>query len=57
MKDWLARKGSRLLDMLSTRRRLANYTDAEAHRRIAPDRDSRLPSNHRPTSMPSIWQV
>jgi hypothetical protein len=55
MKDWLSRKGGRLLDMVSQRRRLARYADPEAHRRIAPDRDTRLPSNHTTTSVPPMF--
>lgn len=54
MKAWLSRKGSRLLDMMSQRRGLAKYTDPEAHRRVAPDRDSLLPSNHTPTPIPPM---
>ncbi|MYS22451.1 hypothetical protein GA0115240_14214 [Streptomyces sp. DvalAA-14] len=54
MKDWLSRKGSRLLDMMSQRRRLAKYADPEAHRRGAPDRDSLLPSNHTRTVTPPM---
>ncbi|WP_225850260.1 hypothetical protein [Streptomyces sp. HPF1205] len=50
MRVWLSRKGSRLLDMMSRRRRMAKYADPGAHRRGAPDRDSLLPSNH--TRMP-----
>ena len=50
MKNWLSKKGSRLLVMLSERRKLASYTDPEAHRRVAPGQDSRLPSNHTRTS-------
>lgn len=53
MKDWLSRKGSRLLDMMSQRRRLAKYADPEAHRRVAPDRDSLLPYNHTRTAPPA----
>jgi ribosomal protein S15P/S13E len=52
MKDWLSRKGSRLLDMMSQRRRLAKYADPGAHRRSAPDQDSRLPYNHTRTPPP-----
>lgn len=54
MKDRLSRKGSRLLDMMSERRRPAKYADPEAHRRGAPDRDSLLPYNHTPTPMPPL---
>ncbi|MCL2728832.1 MAG: hypothetical protein FWE15_02270 [Actinomycetia bacterium] len=46
MREWLAKKGARLLVMVSERRRLATYTDSEAHRRVAPERDGRLPVNH-----------
>jgi hypothetical protein len=51
MREWLARKGGRLLDRFSERRRLAKFTDPEAHRRVAPDRDSLLPRNHTPTGI------
>lgn len=53
MKAWLSKKGSRLLQMVSERRRLARYTDSEAHRRQAPDRDALLPYNHTRTMPPS----
>lgn len=46
MREWLAKKGGRLLVMVSERRRLATFTDSEAHRRVAPDRDRCLPINH-----------
>ncbi|MEE4545035.1 hypothetical protein V2S66_24090 [Streptomyces sp. V4-01] len=52
MKDWLSRKGSRLLDLVSQRRRMAKYTDPEAHRRVAQDRDALLPYHHTRTPMP-----
>jgi gamma-glutamyl phosphate reductase len=51
MRDWLSRKGSRLLDMMSQRRRLAKYADPGAHRRGAPERDAGLPINHTRTPM------
>lgn len=54
MKDWLYRKGSRLLDMMSQRRRMAKYADPEAHRRGAPNRDALLPQNHTRTSVPPM---
>jgi hypothetical protein len=54
MKEWLARTGSRLLDSMSERRRMAKYTDPEAHRRGAPDRDALLPRNHTRTGVPPL---
>ncbi|WP_143120516.1 hypothetical protein [Actinacidiphila alni] len=57
MKAWLARKGGRLLDMMSERRRIAKYTDPEAHRRMAPDRDALLPYNHSRTSIPPMGGI
>ena len=53
MRNWLTKKGNRLLLMVSERRRLASYTDSEAHRRTAPDRDAGLPSNHTRTG--NVW--
>ena len=54
MKAWLSKKGGRLLDMVSERRRLANYTDPEAHRRVAPDREALLPSNYTRPPIPPM---
>ncbi|SEO09346.1 hypothetical protein [Actinacidiphila rubida] len=54
MKAWLAKKGGRLLTMVSERRRLASYTDPDAHRRMAPDRDALLPPNHTRTTLPGM---
>jgi hypothetical protein len=57
MKDWLARKGSRVLDVLSQRRRTAKYDDPDAHRRGAPDRDALLPYNHTRTPIPPMNSI
>jgi hypothetical protein len=57
MKDWLARKGSRVLDMMSQRRRMAKYDDPDAHRRGAPDRDALLPYNHTQTPIPPMNSI
>lgn len=54
MKSRLSKKGSRLLIMVSQRRKLASYADSDAHRRIGPDQDSRLPSNHTRTGVGNI---
>ncbi|MEU6850606.1 hypothetical protein ABZ901_11850 [Actinacidiphila alni] len=57
MKAWLVRKGGRLLDMVSLRRRMAKYADPEAHRRGAPDRDALLPYNHTRTGVPPMGGI
>ncbi|MFJ2956598.1 hypothetical protein [Streptomyces sp. NPDC087270] len=52
MKDRPSRKGGRLLDVFSQRRRMAKYTDPGAHMRAAPGRDASLPVHHTRTSVP-----